>query len=315
MSTKIQTSLTVDEWEKAERECGDAEGWAARFLALAKEPPHTAGAEAASWWILAYFPETKCCKEAVEIVSRDYSEKFPDLCRSLIQPSAPFADHHFRAIIEKSPNRQMRGQATLARARFRQTVMHDNATAEKLLKQAVAEFADIRISKYSSATLGEVAKSELINLQSPPPKAERFHSSGYFTHSDTIGVYWSTWLEPQTNQIRFVILLPEMDQVDIGRVTMHHSTDEFCNLKMKRSGHEWRIESSGTVNMGVETIRFFDKTANTVTNLDLRQSRLWRLSDNGILTPIEKLDPDIAGKILSESESRREGIDSLRDGK
>jgi peroxiredoxin len=161
------TFLSVEQWEQAERQCADAEDYAVRFLALAKAHPKTTTAEQALWVIVGYFAEAASCKEAIEILSRDYPDRFPAQCRALIQPAAPYGDHYFRAIIEKSPNRQMRGQAMLARARFRQIVMHDNATAEKLLEQVVAQYADIRLSKDSSATLGDLANDDLVNLRNP----------------------------------------------------------------------------------------------------------------------------------------------------
>src|SRR6185503_16563140 len=158
--------LTVEQWEQAVKQCSDAEEYATRFLTLAKAHPGRSTAGEALSTIMAYFPEAPGSKEAVEIFSRDYADKFPDQWRALIQPAAPYGDHHFRAIVEKSPNRELRGHAMLARARFRQTVMHDNATAENLLEKVVAEFADIKVSKDRSATLGELAKDDLANLRS-----------------------------------------------------------------------------------------------------------------------------------------------------
>jgi thiol-disulfide isomerase/thioredoxin len=160
------TFLTVEQWEQAAKQCSDAEEYSARFLALAKAHPGSSTAAEALSVIIAYFPEAPACKESVEIFSRDYPDRFPDQWRGLIQPAAPYGDHYFRAIVEKTPNRAMRGHAMLARSRFRQAVMHDNATAEKLLEQVVAQFADIKVSKDSSATLGELAKDDLANLRS-----------------------------------------------------------------------------------------------------------------------------------------------------
>jgi peroxiredoxin len=160
-------SLTVEQWEQAEQQCADAEDYAARFLALAKAHPKTATAEQALWWIIGYCPEAPSAKEAVELFSRDYSDHFPNQCRGLVQSAAPYGDHYFRAIIEKSPNRQMRGQAMLAQARFRQVVMHDYAAAEKLFEQVVAQYADIAVGGGRSIKLGDLAKDDLFNLRNP----------------------------------------------------------------------------------------------------------------------------------------------------
>jgi peroxiredoxin len=155
------------QWEKVLRRA-DAEDYAARALAMAKSHPGSKTAEQELWWIIAYCTEAPSCKEAIEIYSRDYPDRFPTKC-GIIDRHESLSDHCFQAVAQRSPNRQMQGQATLARARFRLIIMHDNATAENLYEQVVAQFADIKVSKESAATLGELAKDDLINLRSPDP--------------------------------------------------------------------------------------------------------------------------------------------------
>lgn len=157
--------------EIARRQCADADAWAARAMALAKSQPRTEMARHELQWIVADLTDTHVSKEAIEIYSHDYPDEFYMVC-SIIDRHESWADHFFEAMAERSTNGQIRGQATLARARFQQIVMHDQTTAEKLLETVITQYADVKASPESAATLGELALDDLATLHRPDPTLE-----------------------------------------------------------------------------------------------------------------------------------------------
>jgi hypothetical protein len=161
--------LRVKQWEEAIELCADTENLAVQFLDLAKAHPKTAIAEEALWWIIAYCPKAPTCGEAVEVYTRDFSVRFADTWRALVESAPPYADCYFRTIAEKSADPEISGLAMLARAGFRERVMHDSATAENLLLQAGARYGDVVVSHSSGLTLRELAKAGLVSLKDSGP--------------------------------------------------------------------------------------------------------------------------------------------------
>jgi hypothetical protein len=146
------------------------------------------------------------------------------------------------------------------------------------------------------------------------PQNERVDGSGYFTLTNGTGtVFWGHLQDSKTNNLQFVLLLPETAQVGPGGgQTRGDGSYDYFNLKTKRDGHQWRIEANGNLNTGTESLRLYDLTAHTATNIDLDRSRLWQISNDKILTPLDKIDPTIIERVLHESESGFERIQSLR---
>ena len=148
---------------------------------------------------------------------------------------------------------------------------------------------------------------------SPAPKDLRVDGSGSFTLTNTTDtVFWGHVQDSKTNDLQFILLLPEADQFGSGSQMHGDASYDYCDLKTKRDGHQWKIEANGNLNTGTESLRLSDLTANTVTNIDLGRSRLWQISDDRLLIPLDKIDPTITERVLHESEAGFKSIQSLR---
>ena len=135
---------------------------------MARTQPNSDLARQELWWIIVYCTDVPSSKEAIELYSHDYSDSFAIKC-TIIDQHESWADHCFQAMAERSQNRQIRGQAMLARAQFQQIVMHDQATTEKLLHTVINQYSEVRAFPQTAATLGELAQEDLGILHSPNP--------------------------------------------------------------------------------------------------------------------------------------------------
>lgn len=148
---------------------------------------------------------------------------------------------------------------------------------------------------------------------SQAPNNERMAGCGEFTFTNSTGtVFWGNLQDSATNDIQYVLVLPEADHAGCGSQTRGDITCNYCDLQTKRDGHQWKIVANGSLKTGTESLWFSDLTANTVTNIDLNRSRIWRISDDGISVPLDKTDSAIMERVLHESEAGFKQIQSLR---
>lgn len=136
----------------------------------------------------------------------------------------------------------------------------------------------------------------------------RSDGTGFFTLTNQPGtVYWGYLHDSTTNDIQFVLLLPDADQTGPngveGRQRPGYDYYDYFYLKTKRNSHQWKIEADVSQKTGTGSLQFSDLTANTATNIDLGRSRVWQISDDGRFTPLDKIDAPIAKRVLAETES------------
>jgi hypothetical protein len=100
---------------------------------------------------------------AFVILTRDHidSAKLGQVCQSLVYGGKE-NEAFLRALLEKSPRQDVRGQACLALARHLNNGGRgpaDRKEAEELFQRAIAEYADVQAPPYGK--IGDKAKAEL----------------------------------------------------------------------------------------------------------------------------------------------------------
>jgi hypothetical protein len=185
---------------------------APRFLELAEKYPKDAAAVDALVWVVNQtlpFGQTKDSPRirALEILVRDHigSEKLAGVCARM-RAEDKAAETFLRAALEKSPRREVRGQACLALAKMLKGRAGEDKEVEQLLERVADNYADIKPgrSPIGGETLGDVAKRELFEIRNlaigkPVPDIEGEDIDGKkFKLSDYRGKvvlldFWGHW--------------------------------------------------------------------------------------------------------------------------
>jgi hypothetical protein len=154
--------------------------FAPKFLKLAEEHPKDAAALDALVWIVTHntfgppggkdSPRAK----AVAILTRDHvgSDKLGSVCQMLVYSNDKESETLLRTLLEKSPHKDVQGQACLALAQNLKNRgrglpnQKDNELpkeVEELFERAVAKYADVKMQFYG--TVGDKAKAELFEIR------------------------------------------------------------------------------------------------------------------------------------------------------
>jgi hypothetical protein len=153
--------------------------FASKFLALAEMYPKDAVAVDALVWIVANGYGMAGDKDnprgkAVALLLRDHTEndKLGQVCRALVYSVDQESEKLLRAILEKSPHKDVQGQACLSlaqhlnnRARSIQGQEQDKLAkeAEELFERAAAKYGDVKTQ--FTGKVGDKAKSELFEIR------------------------------------------------------------------------------------------------------------------------------------------------------
>jgi hypothetical protein len=184
----------------------DSQKYIERMLELAEKNAKDPAAIDAVVWVVQNADGSDKGKKALAILLRDHleSQQLASICQAL-RYSMPDADQSLRAILEKSPHRDVQAQACFALAQCLKDQADRNKTstaeAERLLERVAKEYADVEMY---GRKLGALAQGELFELRNlaigkVPPEIEGEDIDGKkFKLSDYRGKvvlldFWGNW--------------------------------------------------------------------------------------------------------------------------
>lgn len=118
--------------------------------------------------------------------------------------------------------------------------------------------------------------------------------------TDTNSVFWCVLSRPGTNQLEFVFLLPVTTTIGSGGESHPTYSHDYCNLQVKSSGHQWKIDDDLDWKSGIHTVQFQDLTANTTEELKLDNGPFWQLDEQGHATRLDTVDSNTLAQIFAQ---------------
>ena len=196
-----QAAKTDEERQKLMPRYPQANSFAPRFLALARQNAKDRTALDALVWVVSVARFGPDAEDALALLQRDdlLSDKLVPVCESLANSSLSHRERFLRAVVAKNPHHNVQGQALYALALTEKE--RAPAEADKLFEQVVAQFADVTSFR---GTLAEAAQSELHELRTlgagkPAPDIEgqdlegkRFRLSEYRGKVVMLD-FWGDW--------------------------------------------------------------------------------------------------------------------------
>lgn len=150
------------------------QAYAGRFLAIVEKHPKDPAAFDALYWIVMNVRDAHADK-ALDRLVKDFitSPKLGMLCPMIARSRSSDADKQLRVILEKSPHRDVQGQACYSLAQVFKARVADEGfaqaekdqafkEAEQYLNTTIEKFGDVQIGRGS---LAEIAKKQLVGLK------------------------------------------------------------------------------------------------------------------------------------------------------
>jgi hypothetical protein len=162
---------TDEERNKAASKSPNVQEYASRMMKLAQKHPKNPAAEKALVWIVQMAGYTPDGAKAVDLLLKDHikSKDLGVVCQSLEYSSTGNGEKLLREVLEKSPHKDVRGQACYSLARNLKNKSERLPEDEKTAKEAENLFLLVtekyKDAKHWRGTLGKAAESELFEIR------------------------------------------------------------------------------------------------------------------------------------------------------